>query len=121
MRIDRVADFDYNDPNHILVKHFIDTGTDINFYVDIECFYPPEEFEKVYNYEKMIELKKLEPNKPKVVDIVVYYEREGFERDLHNWMIESDHVYRWSNIKFDKIFLYAITVISKRMIKEIFE
>jgi len=121
MTIDRVADFDYGDFNHIVVQHFIDTGTDINFKVSVLCTYPQSEFEKVYEYEEVLDSRKLKIILGKKPSAEIYTDREEFYDDRNNWLKEPEHAEKWDDIKSDKLLSYALYHRGKEMIRDIFK
>ena len=117
MEIDRVADFDYNDPNYILVQHFVDTGTDFNFNVMVDCAYPEEEYDKVYDYEV-----KMDPRKLKIkasAGMTSYDERSRFEEENYNWVKEPEHSQSWEKIKPDALFHFAIKKYKREIMRGI--
>ena len=121
MTIDRVADFDYGDFNHIVVQHFIDTDTDINFKVSISCTYLQSEFKKVYEYEEVLDPRKLKIIPGKKASAEIYIDREEFHDDRNGWLKESDHAEKWEDIKSDKLLSFALYHGGKEMIRDIFQ
>jgi len=115
MEIDRVADFDYNDPNIVDVQHFVDTGTNFNFNVMVDCSYPEEEYDKVYDYEVEMDPRKLKIKKS--AGMTSYDERSQFEETRHNWIKEPEHSQAWENIEPDALFLFAINKYKHEIIK----
>lgn len=120
MTIDRVADFDDGGANSILVKHFIDTNTDINFVISITCSYPESEFEKVYEYEEVLDSRKLKITPGKKPSVEIYTDKEEFYDERHGWFREPEHAEKWDDIKSDKLLSCALYHGRKEIIRDIF-
>jgi hypothetical protein len=120
MTIDRVADFDDGYANNIYVRHFIDTDTDVNFIVSITCSYPKSEFEKVYEYEEVLDSRKLKITLGKKPSAEIYTDREEFYDERHGWLKEPEHAEKWDDIESDKLLSYVLYHGGKEMIKDIF-
>lgn len=119
VRIDRVADLDYNDHKHIDVQHFVDTGTKFNFVASLTCSLPEEEYYKAYSYEG-----KPDPKKLKVeggLSFTSFDDRNQFEESRRNWLREPEHAYPWENIKPDPLFWRSIKIYKPEIMKGLFK